>query len=166
MKEIIFLLTLGIPLSASSVTYTLATSNGLGFRATASDFLPAIYPIRNDFILGLDAQLDYVNCGGPSPSFACDNPVLTLGTTGFATALIRINGNSFDYTLIEALFSGVDLAHVGTWTDTRNATTLTISQAGADPVNTPEPSSFLLLGLGLVAAKGSRRLFPAQLILK
>jgi hypothetical protein len=141
------LIVLGMPLSASTVTYDVRLTNspsGVGFTFTTPDFLPVLAP---DATVFTPTSGTVVNCGALPSFYRCGNASLQLNQSGFVTAFIKVFGGEptpFDsFNLFELTFLDVDLRHVGQWNASQGSATLTISQS-ADPVPTPEPGTFLL----------------------
>lgn len=160
MRNIILLIALGVPLSASTVTYDLRVTNsptGVGFTFTTTDFLPVLAP---DATVFTPTSGTIVNCGLLPSYYRCGNASLQLNQSGSVTGFIKVFGGEptpFDsFNLFELTFFDVDLRHVGQWNASQGSATLTISQSN-DPVPTPEPGSFLLAAPALAGLWFMRR---------
>jgi hypothetical protein len=120
--------------------------------------LPNLEPDKTVWRI-LSNETSYYNCGAMAGLSFCDGTYLELqGPNTYVS--MRGYTSSYNYQVLEGFFFGADLAHIGAWLSTTGDVHLTIA-ANNDPVTyTPEPSTFIVAGMGLllVGVKNARRL--------
>lgn len=148
-----------LPVMASSVTYDIR-SGALGVTFTSPDYLPLLDPSQLSWKLSA-SESSFFNCGQITGLVTCDGTYLErVNYENDAYFIMRAATDSTIYTAIESTFYGADLLHTGSWVGSDRVATLKISAIDAPPTLAPEPSSWMLLalGIGLIGVKSSRRL--------
>jgi len=94
------------------------------------------------------------NCN-PQPT--CANDIVTFANNPSNTDTFNIDGTEYTFNLSSFLFNGTTASSFSSPEGGANTATINASIDAVTPVSVPEPSSMLLLGLGMTAMVATRR---------